>query len=427
MNEINCPHCHKAFKVDEAGYADILKQVRDTDFEQQLHDRLELAEQDKANAIELATAKLSIDLQRDSSKKDGEISELKEKLRAGDIAQKLAVNEAVSPKDTEIEHLKAKLSTIEIEKKLAITEAVDVLRQERDALQNSLEKATLEKQLSEKSLKERYDTQIKDRDDAIERLRDMKARLSTKMVGETLEQHCDTEFNRIRATAFPRAYFEKDNDARGGSKGDFIFRDFDESGTEFVSIMFDMKNESDTSVTKCRNEDFLAKLDKDRIEKGCEYAVLISLLEPENELYNTGIVDVFHRFPKMYVVRPQFFIPMITLLRNAALNTLGYKAELALVRAQHVDITRFEDELEQFKTGFARNFDLASRKFQTAIDEIDKSINHLQKTKEALLGCDRNLRIANDKAQDVTIKKLTRGNPTMAAKFSELSQTPMIE
>jgi hypothetical protein len=427
MNEIICPHCHKAFKIDEAGYADILKQVRDADFEQQIHDRLELAEREKANAIELATAKLSMDLERDSAKKDGEICELREKLRAGEIAQKLAVNEAVSPKDTEIEQLKAKLTTIEIEQKLAITEAVDVLRQERDAFKNSLEKATLEKQLSETSLRERYDAQIKDRDDAIERLRDMKARLSTKMVGETLEQHCDIEFNRIRATAFPRAYFEKDNDARGGSKGDFIFRDFDESGTEFVSIMFDMKNESDTSATKCRNEDFLAKLDKDRIEKGCEYAVLISLLEPENELYNTGIVDVFHRFPKMYVVRPQFFIPMITLLRNAAFNTLGYKSELAMVRAQNIDITRFEDELDQFKADFGRNFDLASRKFQTAIDEIDKSIDHLQKTKEALLGCDRNLRLANDKAQDVTIKKLTRGNPTMEAKFSELSTAPTVE
>jgi hypothetical protein len=427
MNEIICPHCHKAFKVDDAGYAAILKQVRDTDFEQQIHDRLELAEQEKANAIELATANLRMALQGDSAKKDGEISELKEKLKAGEIAQKLAVNEATSPKDTEIEQLKAKLTTIEIAQKLAITEAVDVVRQERDALKNSLEKAALEKQLAETALKERYDAQIKDRDDHIERLRDMKARLSTKMVGETLEQHCDIEFNKIRATAFPRAYFEKDNDARGGSKGDFIFRDFDESGTEFVSIMFDMKNESDTSATKCRNEDFLAKLNKDREEKGCEYAVLISLLEPENELYNSGIVDVFHRHPKMYVVRPQFFIPMITLLRNAALNTVAYKSELALVRAQSIDITKFEDELDQFKAGFGRNFDLASRKFQTAIDEIEKSIDHLQKTKEALLGCDRNLRLANDKAQDVTIKKLTRGNPTMAAKFSELATAPTNE
>lgn len=427
MNEIICPHCHKAFKIDEAGYADILKQVRDADFEQQIHDRLEFAEREKANAIELATAKLSMNLQRDSAKKDEEICELREKLRAGEIEQKLAVNEAVSPKDTEIEQLKAKLANIEIVQKLAISEAVDGVQKERDELKNSLEKAALEKQISEKALRDVFEVQIKDRDEAIERLKDMKARLSTKMVGETLEKHCDTEFNRIRATAFPRAYFEKDNNAREGSKGDFVFRDFDDSGTEFVSVMFEMKNETDTSATKSRNEDFFVKLDKDRNEKGCEYAVLVSLLEPDSELYNSGIVDVSHRFPKMYVVRPQFFIPMITLLRNAALNTLEYKSELALVRAQNIDITNFEDELEQFKAGFGKNFDLASRRFHTAIEEIDKSISHLQKTKEALLGCDRNLRLANDKAQDVTIKKLTRGNPTMAAKFSELSGAPTAE
>jgi hypothetical protein len=423
MNEIICPHCHKAFKIDEAGYADILKQVRDADFEQQLHDRLELAEREKAAAVELAKAKLSAELQHASAGKDTEIKELQERLKSGEVAQKLAVTEAVSPKDAEIEQLKAKLANIEIVQKLAVSEAVDVVRKERDELKNSLEKAALEKQISEKALRDVFEVQIKDRDEAIERLKDMKARLSTKMVGETLEQHCDTEFNRIRATAFPRAYFEKDNDARVGSKGDFIFRDFDDSGTEFVSVMFEMKNESDTSVTKSRNEDFFAKLDKDRKEKGCEYAVLVSLLEPDSELYNSGIVDVSHRFPKMYVVRPQFFIPMITLLRNAALNTLEYKSELALVRAQNIDITNFENELEQFKAGFGKNFDLASRRFHTAIEEIDKSISHLQKTKEALLGCDRNLRLANDKAQDVTIKKLTRGNPTMAAKFSELPST----
>ncbi|WUY92138.1 DUF2130 domain-containing protein [Pseudomonas aeruginosa] len=257
----------------------------------------------------------------------------------------------------------------------------------------------------------------------MERLRDMKARLSTKMVGETLEQHCETEFNRIRATAFPRAYFEKDNDARTGSKGDYIFRDSDDAGTEIVSIMFEMKNENDRTATKNKNEDFLKELDKDRIEKGCEYAVLISLLEPESELYNTGIVDVFHRFSKMYVVRPQFFIPIITLLRNAAMNSLKYKSELALMKAQNIDITNFENELESFKSAFSKNYELASRRFQTAISEIDKSIDHLQKTKEALLGTDRNLRLANDKAQDVTIKKLTRGNPTMAEKFSRLEQS----
>jgi hypothetical protein len=248
----------------------------------------------------------------------------------------------------------------------------------------------------------------------------MKARLSTKMVGETLEQHCEIEFNRIRATAFPMAYFEKDNDARSGSKGDYIFRDMDEAQTEIASIMFEMKNENDTTATKKKNEDFLKELDKDRTEKGCEYAVLVSLLEPDNELYNTGIVDLSYRYPKMYVIRPQFFIPIITLLRNAAMNSLKYKSELALVRAQNIDITNFENELDSFKSGFARNYDLASRKFQTAIDEIDKSIDHLQKTKEALLGTDRNLRLANDKAQDVTIKKLSKGNPTMAAKFAEL-------
>lgn len=460
MHEIICPHCRKAFKIDEAGYADILKQVRDTEFDKQLHERLALAEQDKRTAVELARAKLAADLQKAAAAKDTEIQELKSRLEAGEVARRLAVTEALaavekqrdalaneldqarhdkraaaalaearlaselqktsSEKDAEIQTLKARLDAIEMAKKLAIAEAVGAVEKERDALKGGLERAALEKQLAEKSLKDKYETQIKDRDDAIERLRDMKARLSTKMVGETLEQHCETEFNRIRATAFPRAYFEKDNDARTGSKGDFIFRDADEAGTEIVSIMFEMKNENDRTATKNRNEDFLKELDKDRQEKGCEYAVLVSLLEPDSELYNTGIVDMAHRFPKMYVVRPQFFIPIITVLRNAAMNSLKYKTELALVKAQNIDITNFEGELETFKAAFAKNYDLASRRFQTAIDEIDKSIDHLQKTKEALLGTDRNLRLANDKAQDVTIKKLTRGNPTMAAKFAEI-------
>lgn len=460
MHEIICPHCGKAFKIDEAGYADILKQVRDNDFEKQLHERLELAEQEKRSAIELAETRVASELQKAALAKDAEIHSLKAKLEAGEIAQKLAVSEALNAveksrdelaneleqakrdkqaadklaaatlagelqkaaaaKDAEVQALKAKLDAIEVAQKLAITEAVGAVEKERDELKSGLERAELEKQLAEKSLKDKYETQIKDRDEAIERLRDMKARLSTKMVGETLEQHCETEFNRLRATAFPRAYFEKDNDARTGSKGDYIFRDADEAGTEIVSIMFEMKNENDHTATKNKNEDFLKELDKDRTEKGCEYAVLVSLLEPESELYNTGIVDVFHRYPKMYVVRPQFFIPIITLLRNAAMNSLKYKSELALVKAQNIDITNFETELEGFKTAFAKNYDLASRRFQTAIDEIDKSIDHLQKTKEALLGADRNLRLANDKAQDVTIKKLTRGNPTMAAKFAEL-------
>jgi len=462
MHEVICPHCGKAFKIDEAGYADILKQVRDSEFEQQLHERLELAEQDKRNAVELAINKADSEMQKAAAAKDAEIQDLKAKLDAGEVTRKLAVTEALSAlekerdalaneleqanqdkqaaaklaeatlskelqetaatKDAEIQDLKAKLDANIVTQKLAITEAVSAVEKERDELKNGLKQAELEKQLSEKSLKDKYETQIKDRDDAIERLRDMKARLSTKMVGETLEQHCEAEFNRIRATAFPMAYFEKDNDARAGSKGDYIFRDSDEAGTEIVSIMFEMKNESDTTATKKKNEDFLKELDKDRTEKGCEYAVLVSLLEPDSELYNTGIVDVFHRYPKMYVVRPQFFLPIITLLRNAAMKSLAYKTELALVKAQSVDITNFENDLDGFKTAFAKNYDLASRRFQKAIDEIDKSIDHLQKTKDALLGTDRNLRLANDKAQSVTIKKLTRRNPTMAAKFEELKE-----
>ena len=433
MNEINCPHCRKAFKVDEAGYADILKQVRDHEFDQQLLDRLEQAEREKQAAIDLAelTQKLAVTeaisgLEKERDALATELEQTKQaKIAATELAATKLSNELLkvaATKDSEIQRLNGELGVFELEKKLAITEAVNVVVKERDGLKGDLQRVELEKELSEKCLKDKYETQIKDRDDAIDRLRDMKVRLSTKMVGETLEQHCDTEFNRIRATAFPKAFFEKDNDARTGSKGDFIFRDFDENGAEIVSIMFDMKNEIETSTSKCKNEEFLGKLDKDRSEKGCEYAVLVSLLEPENELYNTGIVDVFHRYPKMYVVRPQFFIPMITLLRNAAMNSMKYKTELTLVKAQYVDITNFETELEAFKSGFAKNYDLASRRFTTAIEEIDKSISHLQKTKDALLGCDRNLRLANDKAQDVTIKKLTRGNPTMAAKFAEVKE-----
>lgn len=422
MNEIICPHCSKAFKIDESGYADILKQVHDREFEKQLNERLELAEKEKKIALELAQAKAASEFQKDVAGKDAEIQSLKSKLESSESALRLAVTEALSSVEKERDALKAKVEANEIAKKLAITEAVSSVQKERDELKNNLARAELEKAISERSLADKYETQIKDRDDAIERLRDMKAKLSTKMVGETLEQHCETEFNRIRSTAFPRAYFEKDNDARSGSKGDYIFRDSDESETEIVSIMFEMKNENDGTATKKKNEDFLAELDKDRNEKGCEYAVLVSLLEPDSELYNTGIVDVFHRFPKMYVVRPQFFIPIITLLRNAAMNSLKYKSELALVKAQSIDITNFENELDTFKNAFAKNYDLASRRFQTAVEEIDKSIDHLQKTKEALLSTDRNLRLANDKAQDVTIKKLTKGNPTMAEKFAELKK-----
>lgn len=438
MNEIICPHCTKAFKVDEAGYADIVQQVRTSEFEQQLHERLELAEKEKANALELAKVEAGQKLEKAAAAKDAEIQDLKASLEARELEEKIAVSDAVSSvekqrvelanqlEQAKQEHIAAlklaeeKLNNTAVSQQLAITEAVTTVEKEREELKNSLKQSELEKQLAEKSLKDKYETQLKDRDDAIERLRDMKARLSTKMVGETLEIHCETEFNRIRSTAFPKAYFEKDNDASTGSKGDYIFRDSDESGTEIVSIMFEMKNENDTTATKKKNEDFLKELDKDRNEKGCEYAVLVSLLEPDSELYNSGIVDVFHRYPKMYVIRPQFFLPIITLLRNASMKSLEYKRELAEVKSQSVDITNFENDLEKFKSAFGRNYDLASRKFQQAIDEIDKSITHLQKTKDALLGTDRNLRLANDKAQDVTIKKLTRRNPTMAGKFAEL-------
>ncbi len=391
MNEIQCPHCSKAFKVDETGYANILKQVYDHEFENQLNERLTQKEREQASELKLA------------------------KMDADSAIQNLKAE-----KEVEIERLRSTIREKESSVQATVDKAVREMEKERDNLKNDLKNSKLEKENSENLLKDKYKTQIRDRDEAIERLKDMQAKLSTKMVGETLEQHCETEFNKLRSTAFQSAFFEKDNDARSGSKGDYIFKDHDENGTEIISIMFEMINEMDTTATKRKNEDFLQELDKDRNEKGCEYAVLVSLLEPESELYNTGIVDVFYRYPKMYVIRPQFFIPMITLLRNAALNSLKYKTELALVREQNIDITNFETELDAFKTAFGRNYELASKKFTTAIAEIDKSISHLQKTKEALLSTDRNLRLANDKAQDVSVKRLTRKNPTMAAKFDEV-------
>jgi hypothetical protein len=430
MHEIICPHCGKAFKIDEAGYADILKQVRDHEFEQQLSERLELAEQDKRSAVDLATTKVTSVLEKAAAAKDTEIKELQARLHVGEITQKLAVTEALSDLERERDTLAHELKQAKHDKQTAsqlaeaklanqLQDAAATKDSEIQVLKGDLERAQLEKQLGETSLKDKYETQITDRENEIERLRDMKARLSTKMVGETLELHCETEFNRIRATAFPTAYFEKDNDARTGSKGDYIFRDLVNGGIEIVSIMFEMKNESDETATKKKNEDFLKELDKDRAEKDCEYAVLVSLLEPESELYNSGIVDMSHRYPKMYVVRPQFFIPIITLLRNAAQNSLKYKTELALVKSQNIDITNFEDDLDAFKTGFARNYELASKKFKKAIEEIDKTIDHLQKTKEALLGSENNLRLANNKADDLSVKKLTKGNPTMATKFDK--------
>lgn len=431
MNEIICPHCHKAFKVDEAGYANILKQVRDHQFEEELQNRLTLAEKDKQSAIQIAEAKVRESLQEQLTQKETAIAKLKSDA-AVELTQKLAQKEAEvaqlkAEKTNELTQLKAQLDNAEVAKKLAITEAVQKIEKERDNLLNEVKTKELEKENIENSLKQQFHTElqgkeaiIKYKDEEIARVKDMKAKLSTKMIGETLEQHCETEFNKLRATAFQNAYFEKDNDARSGSKGDFIYKERDEAGNEIISIMFEMKNEGDETATKKKNEDFFKELDKDRNEKKCEYAVLVTMLEAESEYYNTGIVDVSHKYPKMYVVRPQFFIPIITLLRNAAMNSLKYKAELALVRNQNIDITNFEEKINQFKEGFARNYDLASRKFQTAIDEIDKTIIHLQKTKEALLSSDNNLRLANQKAEELTIKKLTHGNPTMKAKFDEL-------
>ena len=414
MKDIICPHCKKTFKVDEAGFADILKQVRDDQFEKELHERLAIAEKEQESAVKLAEANIKNSLQADLAKKDKELTELKaEKERE--------LVELLAKKESEIADMKSKIDSAEIGKKLAVTEAVNSVEKERDELKAKLQSKDHEKQISEASLKDGYENKLKSKDEIIERYKDMKLKLSTKMVGETLEQHCETEFNKLRATGFQNTYFEKDNDSKTGSKGDYIYRETDEAGNEIISIMFEMKNEGDETATKHKNEDFFRELDKDRIEKKCEYAVLVTLLESENELYNTGIVDVSHKYLKMYVVRPQFFIPIITLLRNAAMNSLKYKAELALVKGQNVDITNFEDNINKFKEGFAKNYDLASRKFKTAIDEIDKTIDHLQKTKESLLSSENNLRLANNKAEDLTIKKLTHGNSTMTAKFGELT------
>ena len=513
MNEIICPNCKKAFKVDEAGFADILKQVRDRQFEDELQKRLTIAENEKESAVKLAEANLKNSLTKDIaekdrviaelkaknelelaeqlSKKEFEIAEMKAKIENAENEKKITVTEAIkkiekerddlandlknketekenaiklseanlknllqeeitkkdkeiielkakneleltehlTKKESEIAEMKAKIENAEIVKKLTVAEAIQKIEKERDDLANNLKNKETETQLLEKSLNEKFYAELKTKDDIIKLKdeeivlrKDMKLKLSTKMLGETLEQHCETEFNKLRATAFQRAYFEKDNDSRSGSKGDYIYKETDDAGNEIISIMFEMKNESDETATKKRNEDFFKELDKDRNEKKCEYAVLVSLLEVESEYYNTGIVDVSHKFNKMYVVRPQFFIPIITLLRNAAMNSIQYKAELALVRSQNVDITNFEDKMTKFKDGFARNYDLASRKFKDAIDGIDKTIRELQKTKDALLSSENNLRLANEKTEDLTIKKLTYNNPTMKAKFDALNE-----
>lgn len=409
MQEIKCPKCGEIFQVDESGYAAIVKQVRDKEFTQEIKSRESQFEQDKANAVQLAKL--------DTQKQYDEILKQKE----------LLIAELKSEKEKEISELKNKINSFDKDKELEINKLVNNMNLELTNKNNQIDKLLGEKELSEKefqlkeqNIKNTYETELKYKDEEISRLKDYKLKLSTKMVGESLEQHCEIEFNRLRATGFQKAYFDKDNDAKSGSKGDYIYRDYDQNGGEFISIMFEMKNEMDTTSTKKKNTDFLKELDKDRREKNCEYAVLVSLLEPENELYNTGIVDMSHCYPKMYVVRPQFFIPIITILRNAALNSLEYRNELAIIKAQNIDVSNFEAEMNDFKEKFSRNFRLASEKFHKAIDEIDKTIEHLQKTKEALLSSENNLRLANNKAEDLSIKRLTKNNPTMEAKFAEL-------
>ena len=427
MNDIICPNCKKVFKVDEAGFADIIKQVRDHQFDEELQKVLKMKENEKDNALKLAEANFKTYVQDIVAKKDLELSQYKVNVQK-------EVYEKLTKKEADIAELKAKIDKAELDKQFSVSEAVKMIEKERDSLANEIKNKETEKQLMEKSLIEKYHSELKVKEDIIkikneeiEFRKDMKQKLSTKMLGETLEQHCEIEFNKIRSIAFQKAYFEKDNDSKTGSKGDYIYRENDDEGNEIISIMFEMKNEGDETATKKRNEDFLKELDKDRNEKKCEYAVLVSMLETDSELYSTGIVDVSHKFEKMYVVRPQFFIPIITLLRNAAMNSLKYKAELAQVKNQNIDITNFEENINSFKEGFARNYELASRKFKVAIEEIDKTIDHLNKTKEALMSSENNLRLANNKAEDLTIKKLTRGNPTMQAKFEELSNQPELD
>lgn len=430
MQEIKCPKCGEVFQVDESGYSAIVQQVRDKEFSKELKSREAQFELEKDNAVQLAKLAIEKDLSKKLIQKDSEIAKLKADITTEQISKKSEISETIAQKDKEIVELKNKLASFDKDKELELTKLVNKMNtelSEKDTciakLNNEKELTQKESQLKEQSLKDQYEEKLRFKDEEIARYKDFKAKLSTKMVGESLEQHCEIEFNKLRATGFQRAYFEKDNDAKTGSKGDYIYRESDPEGGEFISIMFEMKNEMDSTSTKKKNEDFLKELDKDRREKKCEYAVLVSLLEPENELYNSGIVDMSHRYPKMYVIRPQFFIPIITLLRNASLNSLEYRKELAVIKAQNIDVSNFEAQMNDFKEKFAKNYELASRKFKTAIEEIDKTIDHLQKTKEALLSSENNLRLANNKAEDLTIKRLTRNNPTMEAKFAELNNS----
>jgi hypothetical protein len=428
---VKCPNCKEVFKVDESVYTDIVKQVRDQQFNEELKNRLDTAEKEKENAVALATARVESalqkqltdkesTLQKQLADKDRELSELKIKSRE-------ALMDEVAKKEERIRQLQSQVESAQVQKQLELAKATSIIEKERDQLLNDLKNKDTENTLAQKSLSEQFHNKLTYKEEAlklkeeeIERLKDYKQKLSTKMIGETLEQHCENSFNQLRATAFQNAHFEKDNDASKGTKGDYIYKELDSEGNEIISIMFEMKNENDHTATKKKNEDFFAKLDKDRNDKGCEYAVLVSLLEADSELYNAGIVDVSYKYDKMFVVRPQFFIPIITLLRNAGMKSLHYKAELNIIRNQNIDITNFEDKINDFKTGFARNYDLASRQFKTAIDEIDKTMSHLQKTKDALLSSVNNLRLANNKTDDLTIKKLTHGNPTMKERFDGL-------
>lgn len=410
-NTIKCPKCHEVFQVDEAGYAAILKQVRDKEFADELQSREAQFEAQKDSAVQLVKLEMEKDFNEQLNKKDS------------------AIKETEAEKDKIIAELKNKLDSFGKDKELEINKLINKKNLELTQKDNLIAKLSGEKDLSEKeyllkeqNLKNQYENELRFKEEEIARYKEFKLKLSTKMVGESLEQHCENEFNKLRATGFRNTYFEKDNDSKTGSKGDYILRDYDYEGNEFISIMFEMKNEADATATKKKNEDFLKELDKDRREKKCEYAVLVSMLESENEFYNSGIVDMSHRYEKMYVIRPQFFIPIITLLRNAALNSLEYRRQLAIVQAQNIDVSNFEDAMNDFKEKFAKNYELASKKFKLAIEEIDKTIDHLQKTKEALLSSENNLRLANNKAEDLSIKKLTKNNPTMQAKFAELKK-----
>ena len=423
MQQIKCPKCGEVFQIDEAGYAAIVKQVRDREFNIEIKRAEEQYKEDKAAAVSLAKAETEKKVQEIISDKDQEIVRLRASIEAYDKEKALAVNEAVQQKESEYRKLGDEKESEHRKVAASLDEEISQKKEQLQRLSGELKVSEKQAELNIQVLKDEYETKLKMKDEQIDYYKDLKARQSTKMVGETLEQHCEIEFNKLRATAFQNAYFEKDNDARSGSKGDYIFRENDAAGLEVVSIMFEMKNEMDTTATKHKNEDFFKELDKDRKEKKCEYAELDSMLESENEYYNQGIVDVSHRYEKMYVIRPQFFIPMISLLRNMGYNSLKYKQELETIKAHNVDITHFEEDMENFKSAFARNYDLASRKFQEAIDEIDKSINHLEKIKKALTSSENNLRLANNKAEDLTIKKLTKNNPTMQEMFKSLEKS----